>query len=238
MLGDVLVQQAEGVRQGLAREHLELAAGVAPGQVADRLAAPVEHQDAGVAARCGQSRRRRVGHMVRDELHDPRVQTGQGRGEEAGGLVGVVQAQVVPRVVEPQVTRRTGQPRIEGVGHRVEVLGLQPCLGQCPARGHLGQLPRGERDGPLTVLAAVEPLFLRGRHDFSVDDQRHGRIVEERVDAQDFHRRPLTARPVDKRCAEKRFSHALWPQPRVRPCQAGSRGPATLPIDEGVRRHG
>jgi hypothetical protein len=43
-------------------------------------------------------------------------------------------------------------------------------------------------DRILAVLAAAEALLFRGGHDFAIDDQGRGGIMEDGVDAEDAHR--------------------------------------------------
>jgi hypothetical protein len=154
--------------------------------VAGHLAAPVQHQHGAVLGH-RQAGRRGVRDVVRHEPHLLRVEAGQGGGEELRRPAGVVDAQVVPRVVEAQRGGVAGQARVEGVRHRVEVTRAQAGLLKTPGGGQLGQLPRGERNGTLAVLAPAEPLLLRSRHHLTVDDQGGGRIVEDRVDTQNSH---------------------------------------------------
>src|SRR5690606_6348617 len=128
-----------------------------------------------------------VGDVVGDEDDLLRVEPGQGRGEELRRPLGVGQAQVVPRVVQAHLVGGPGEAEVEGVGDGVEVLRLEPGVPQAPAHGQLGQLPGGERDGTFAVLAAAEPLLLRGGDDRTVDDERGRRVVEQGVDAEYAH---------------------------------------------------
>ena len=156
MLGERLVEQAEGVRQRLGGEDLQAAAVVVAGQVAGLLAAPVEHQHAAGAAgsveRCGEGGRRGVRDVVRNEAHLLAVQPGQRGGEEPGGRLGVGAAQVVPRVVQAHVLGGLGEGGVEGVGDRVEVLRAQARLGQAPAASPARAAPR-RRTAPAACRA-------------------------------------------------------------------------------------
>ena len=75
------------MRQGLAGEHLELPAGVAAGQVADGLAAAVEHQDRVGRVRGGEAGRGGVGDVVRHEADPLLGEPGQVVGEEGRRLL-------------------------------------------------------------------------------------------------------------------------------------------------------
>ncbi|MEY9213241.1 hypothetical protein ABH917_002687 [Thermobifida halotolerans] len=188
--GEVLVHQPQGVRQFLAGQHLQASAGVDPGQVAGVLAAAVgdEHGAVGAAVRGrgGQSGGGGVRHVVRDVPYPGRVQSGQGGGQERGGAPGVQGAQLLPgRVLAGAVG--DDERGIVGVADGVEFLGPYPGLLQAPPHGLDGQLPRGERNGLLAVLASAEPLLFGRRHDPPVDDERSGRIVKNGVDAEESH---------------------------------------------------
>jgi hypothetical protein len=128
-----------------------------------------------------------VRDVVGDEDDPLGVEAGQGLGEELGGAARVLQAQRVPGVVQAHVAGRPGEPRVEGVGDGVQVAGPQARLFQAPAGGQFGQLPRGERQRSLAVLAPAEALLLGGRHRLAVDDESCGRVVEQGVDTEDAH---------------------------------------------------
>jgi hypothetical protein len=81
MAGEVLIEQAERVREFLRRQRGQLAAGVHTGEVARDLTPAVQDQDRAVAVD-GQAGRRRVRDVVRDEPHLVRVEPGQCGGEE------------------------------------------------------------------------------------------------------------------------------------------------------------
>lgn len=188
VLGHVLVHEAQGVRQLLRGEHLQLAVAVAAGQVGDVLAPAVAHEHRAVAVRRGQPGRGRVRHVVGDVAHLRRVEPGQCRGQEVGRAHRVLRAQVLPVALGAL----DDQGRVVGVGDRVDVLGGEACLLQAPGRRLLRQLPGREREGPLAVLAAAEPFLLRGGDDAPVGDDRRGGVVKDRVDAEKSHRAPPT----------------------------------------------
>jgi hypothetical protein len=171
VLGEVFVEQAQRVRQPLRGEHLQAAVDVVAGQVRGALAAPVEHEACAAAHPVDQWGREARGRRVRDVV-----------GHEADE-VGVA-----------ELVGGRAQRRVEGVGHGVEVRGPQPGLREAPAHRELGQLPRGERDRPLAVLAAAEALLLGGRDDPPVDDEGRRGIVEDRVHTQDLHTSPPPSR--------------------------------------------
>ena len=56
---------------------------------------------------------------------------------------------------------------------------------QAADRSGVSQAEKGT--GPLAVLAPAEPLLLGGRDHPAVDDQRRGRVVEQRIDAEYAH---------------------------------------------------
>jgi len=74
--------------------------------------------------------------------------------------------------------RLRGERGIIGVRDGVEVAGREPAALERPACRLLRQLPGREGYGELAVLSARKPLFLGGRDDDSVDDERRGRIVK------------------------------------------------------------
>src|SRR5690606_38645798 len=192
--GELLVEQADRVRQRLGGERGEVPVAVHPGEVAGRLAAPVEHQHRAVPVPLPRRRGQRGGGGVRDVVrhvpHDAGVEAGQRGGEEGGGAAGVLDAQPVPGVVELQV--RAAQGRVEGVRHGVEVAGLDATLFQAPRGRPFGQFPGGECYRALAVLAPIEPFFLRGGDYATVHDERGGLVVKDGVDAQDTHARAGT----------------------------------------------
>src|SRR5204863_8072295 len=55
----------------------------------------------------------------------------------------------------------------------------------------LRQLPGGERYRALAVLAPGEPLLLRSGSHLAVEDERHRRIVKDRVDSEYPHELPV-----------------------------------------------
>src|SRR5437763_16522736 len=79
------------------------------------------------------------------------------------------------------------QSRVVGVADRIELIRRNPGLLKAPGRRLLRQFPCRERHGPLAVLAAAEPLFLRRGHDLAVHNQRRRGIVEDGVDAEYAH---------------------------------------------------
>jgi hypothetical protein len=70
MLGELLVEQAERVRQGLRREHGERSVRGMTGQMGGPLPAAVEHEDGAVVEASGQVRRGRMGDVMGDVAHD------------------------------------------------------------------------------------------------------------------------------------------------------------------------
>jgi hypothetical protein len=88
----LLVEQAEGVRQELRVQRGEVPVAVVAGEVRGPLAAAVEHQAGAVTARRRESRGRRVRDVVRHEPHLRRIQSGQYLGEEAGRALRVLDA--------------------------------------------------------------------------------------------------------------------------------------------------
>ena len=199
VVGGLLVEQAQRMRQMLAGEDLDLAADAAPGQVGGHLTPPVEHQDAAGGQRGGHRGRGGVGDVVGDESHHGRVEAGQRRLQEQRRPSGVERAQPLPAVGGDVRAGRGGQARVERVGDGVEVLrGDTPPL-QAPGGRLLGQLPGGERNGGLAVLAAAEAFLLGGGHDLAVDDERGSRIVEDGVDSQDVCHSLPGASPLGRR---------------------------------------
>ena len=91
MLGRLLVQQTQRVRQLLCGEDLQLAVDVLAGQMGGRLPATVEHQHAAVADRGGKARGCGVRDVVRHVTHHRRVEARQRGGEEARRVLGVAQ---------------------------------------------------------------------------------------------------------------------------------------------------
>jgi hypothetical protein len=159
--------------------------------VAGDLTAAVQHQDRAVTLD-REAGGRRVRHVVRHEPHLVRVEPGQRGGEELGRPARVVDPQVVPRIAQAEAGRVPAQARVERVRHRVQIAGGEAGRLQAPGGRQLGQLPRGERDRPLAVLAPAEPFLLRGRDHLTVNDQRRRRIMEDRVDTQNSHGEALT----------------------------------------------
>ena len=187
MVGDLLVQQAEGVGQLLGGQDLEVAVDRAAGQVGGGLAAAVQHQHARGAVGGGQVGRGGVGDVVGDVADAGRVEAGQGGAQEQRGPLGVQGAQPLPGVVGHVGPGRRGQGRVVGVGDRVQVVGGQASLGQAPGGRLLGQLPGGERHRQLAVLAPGEALLLGRGHHLAVDHQGRGRVVEDSVHTKDTH---------------------------------------------------
>ena len=187
MAGGLLVEQPQRVRERLAGQDVEPAAGVPAGQVRGRLAPPVADQHAGVAERAGQPGRRRVRGVVTHEADRRGIHAGQRLGDEAGRLLRIADPQVVPGIVQPHRVGRTALGGIVGVGHRVEVGRFQPGLAQAPGGGQFGQFPRGKRNRTLAVLAPAEAFLFRRRDDPPVDHQRGRRVVEDGVDPEYSH---------------------------------------------------
>jgi hypothetical protein len=81
-----------------------------------------------------------------------------------------------------------------GIGDGIELLGAQPRSVQAEAHRRLGELPRGERNGILAVLATGEALLLGRGHDASIADDRGSRIMEDGIDAEHLHRGAVLSR--------------------------------------------
>ncbi len=198
--GQLLVEQAERVRQALGGEDLQRAVGArVAGEVRGRLAAPVDDEHrAGLVGR-GQVRRGGMGDVVADVAHARGVEPE--RGQEARGAAHVQGPQALPLVGGDVVALGGRERRIVGVADRVDLAGADAAALEAPGDRLLGQLPGRERDRGLAVLAAAEALLLGGGDDLAVDDEGRGRIVEHRVDADDPHAwRPLRKRlPVKHR---------------------------------------
>ena len=187
VVGDLLVQQTEGVGEPLGGQDLEVAVDRAAGQVGGGLAAAVQHQHARAGVGGGQVGRGGMGHVVGDVADAGRVEAGQGGAQEQRGPLGVQGAQPLPAVVGQVGGDRRGQGGVVGVGDRVQVLGGQSGLGQAPGGRPLGQLPGGEWHRRLAVLAPGEALLLGRGHHLAVDHQGGGRVVEHRVHTKDTH---------------------------------------------------
>ena len=187
VVGDLLVEQAQGVRQPLGGQDLQVAVDRAAGQVGGGLAAAVQHQHAGGAVGGGQVGRGGVGDVVGDVADAGRVEAGQGGAQEHRGPLGVQGPQPLPGVGGQVGGDRRGQGRVVGVGDGVQVVGGQSSLGEAPGGRPLGQLPGGERHRRLAVLAPGEPLLLGGGHHLAVDHQGRGRVVEDSVHTEDTH---------------------------------------------------
>src|SRR5690606_25128359 len=123
VLGEFLIEQVEGVGQGLGGEGGQFAVAVAAGQVGGGLPAAVEDEDRAVGVGGGGSGGRGVGAVVRDEDHPGRVQAGQGLGEELGGAAGVLQAERVPGVVQALGGGGAGPGGLGGGADGVQVRG-------------------------------------------------------------------------------------------------------------------
>ncbi len=190
--GDLLVHQAERMRKLLCGEDGQLAVPVVPGQVGHGLAPAVADQHGRVAVRRGQPGRRGVGHVVGHVAHLRGVQARQRGGEERRGVARVGRAELFPVLVQAvlggALQVEPHQLRVVGVRDAVQVLGSQACLREAPRGRLFGQFPRREGHRALAMLAAAEPLFLRGRYDLSVHDQGRCRIMKYGVDPQKPHR--------------------------------------------------
>jgi hypothetical protein len=114
VLGDLLVEQAERVRQRLGRQHAERTGGVVPaGQVGHGLAAAVQHEHRGLRVRRGQPGRGGVRDVVRHVPDLLGVETRQRGGQELRRPLRVHGAQVVPGVGDADLLGRPDQLRVE-----------------------------------------------------------------------------------------------------------------------------
>ena len=98
--GQVLVEQAERVRQRLGGQDLELACAVPAAEERILLAATVADQHGALGRPRGQAGRGGVGDVVAHEAGPGRVQAGELLGEELRCVRRVQRAQVIPWVVE------------------------------------------------------------------------------------------------------------------------------------------
>ena len=162
---------------------------VAAGQVRGALAPAVEHQHAqrradGAASAAEAAwatwwgtNRTRAGSRP-----------GSAVGEEPRRPLGVQRPQALPRVGRPMARRRARPaPGRRSRRPRRGPPGVSPASARHQPHRLLGQLPGRERHRRLAVLAPAEALLLGRRDDRAVHDERGGRVVEDRVDAEHSH---------------------------------------------------
>src|SRR4029450_6977429 len=130
VVGDLLVQQPEGVGEPLGGEDLQIPVDRPAGQVGGGLTAAVQDQHAGAGGGGGQVGRGGVGDGVGDGTGPGRIQAGQGGAQEQRGPLGVQGAQALPGVGGHVRPDRRGQGRGVGVGDRVQGLGGPGGAGQ------------------------------------------------------------------------------------------------------------
>ena len=183
----LLVHQAERVRQRLSAQHLQPPPGVAAGQAGLALSAAVADQDAAPGAGHREPGRGRVRHVVAHETGPVRIQPGQRLREELRGPGRIHGAQVIPGIIQTHLLGRAHQARVIGKADQVDLGGTDPAFREAPAGGGERLLPGGERHRPLAVLAPGEALLLGGRRHRAVDDQRSRRVVKDRIDPQHAH---------------------------------------------------
>lgn len=82
VLGDLLVEKAEGMRKALGAQHLQLAPSGSARQMGGHLPPAVEDEHARAGVGRGQVGRRSVGEVMRHEAHEARIETGQCGKEE------------------------------------------------------------------------------------------------------------------------------------------------------------
>src|SRR4051794_16075937 len=183
VLGELLVEQPEGVGQALRGQHLERAVGArVAGEVRGALPAAVDDEHRAGREGSGQMRARGMRDVMGDEVHLVGLEAE--RGQEARRALDVERAQALP-LVGRDVAWRRRQRGIVGVADGVDVVGPQAGVAQAPRDGLLGQLPGREGHAGLAVLAPAEALLLGGRDDATVDHDGGGGVVEDGVDAED-----------------------------------------------------
>jgi hypothetical protein len=210
---DVLVEQAERMRQRHFVEPLVAAVAIHPVLGRRVLAAAVESQHGAFVEGRREERARLMREVMRHEVPSPRrlcarrAQTTlqvmrDAAFELARRIDDVRQEERIPGFMTRDANRRglerqrdlarhpaaideqVGRERIRYVVDRVDVdAGLAQAIVDRVER----QLPRRERDGPLAVLDLREALLFGRRDDLAVDDEARGRIVERRVDAERPH---------------------------------------------------
>jgi hypothetical protein len=187
VLGHVLVEEPERVRELLRRERLELAVDVATCEVGGSFSAPIEHHHARARKGAGKMRRGGVRQVVRDEADPFGLEAGEHRLKEPRRPPRVESAESLPGVGRDVAVRLGREIGVVGVRDRVELRRREPGPGQAPGRGAFRKLPGREGGRRLAVLATAEPLLLGGGHDLPVDNQRGRGIVEDRVHSEDAH---------------------------------------------------
>ena len=182
----LLVEQAERVGQLLDRQRVEPADSViAAEQRRSAFAAAVGDHHGRGRVRRGEVRRRPVCDVVAHEADRRRVEA-QGL-EEAGRPLDEERAQALPRIIGDAVGLGRRERRVIRVGNHINILRSEPGAPEAERDRLLRQLPGRERDRRFAVLAAAEALLLGRGDDPPVDDERGGRVVEDRVDPEDVH---------------------------------------------------
>ncbi len=215
----LLVAQAQRVRDRDPAQHFELAVADHAAEVRGLLAAAVHHHHRAVAVRAGQVRRRGVRDVVRHVADFRAVQPRQQRRHETGRLAHEVGPQRFVLVVVQLGAVGQRQLGVVRVRDRVQLIGPYVGVPKRPARRLLRQFPGRERHARLAVLAPREPLFLSRGNGPAVDHKGRGRIVKHGVDTEYSHPQepiplghkrgnPLT-RGVSRRLRRLAFRHLL-----------------------------
>ena len=196
--GQLLVEQPERVRQPLRGEHVQRAAREAPGQVGGHLAAPVEHEHAAGIKAGGEGGRGGVGDVVRDPP-EVALPAAERRAQKQRRPPRVQRPQPLPVAGGDVRAGLRGQRRVIRVGDRVDVRRGQSRVVQAERDRLLRQLPGGEGDRCLAVLAPCEALLLGGGDGLAPHHESGGGVVEDGVDPEnDSH---VAAAFTEKRCS-------------------------------------
>ena len=190
--GQVLVEQAERVRQRLGGQDLELAGAVPAAEERVLLAAAVAHQHGALGRPGGQAGRGGVGDVVAHEPGPGRVQAGQLLGEELRCARRRTACAAYPTGRRAPWPRRSGPApgrRRSRSGRRRP--GVRPAWRrhQPGSRGRL--FPGGERHRPLAVLAAAEALLFGGGDYRAIHDECGRGVMEDGVNAENSHAGPF-----------------------------------------------
>jgi len=127
--------------------------------------------------------------MMGHELHRPTELPPQDPAGGGADLTEVPQEFHFHVAVRPPVRVKfcASNPGIERVCYPVDLRSLQSRIVQTKADRLLGKLVRIVGPRLLSVLDAVDPLFLARRHDPSVDEQGGRRFMIHGVDAENVH---------------------------------------------------